>query len=39
MILYKYVSFEAGLKILEAGALGFIHLEDYNAAFEVIPLG
>ena len=30
---------EAGLKILETGALGFIHLEDYNAAYEVITLG
>lgn len=39
MILYKYVSFEAGLKILETGALGFSHLEDFNDPFEATALG
>ena len=34
MILYKYVSFEAGLKILETITLGFSHLEDFNDPFE-----
>lgn len=39
MILYKYVSFEAGLKILEKCALGFSHLEDFNDPFEATALG
>lgn len=39
MILYKYVSFKAGLKILETGALGFFHLENFNEPFEATALG
>lgn len=39
MILYKYVSFESGLKILETSALGFSHLEDFNDPFEATALG
>lgn len=39
MILYKYVSFEAGLKILETSTLGFSHLEDFNDPFEGTGLG
>lgn len=39
MILYKYVGFEAGLKILETRSLGFSHLEDFNDPFECTGLG
>ncbi|SEM02934.1 DUF2971 domain-containing protein [Acinetobacter sp. DSM 11652] len=38
MILYKYVGFEAGLKILETNTLGFSHLEDFNDPFEATAL-
>lgn len=38
MILYKYVGFEAGLKILETNSLGFSHLEDFNDPFEATAL-
>ena len=39
MILYKYVGFDAGLKILETNTLGFSHLEDFNDPFEGTALG
>ena len=39
MILYKYVGFEAGLKILKTNTLGFSHLEDFNDPFEATALG
>lgn len=39
MILYKYVSFEAALTILETKSLGFSHLEDFNDPFEATALG
>ena len=39
MILYKYVSFEAGLKILETCSLGFSNLEDFNDPFECTGFG
>lgn len=38
MVLYKYVGFEAGLKILETNTLGFSHLEDFNDPFELSAL-
>lgn len=38
MILYKYVGFEAGLKILEEHTLGFSHIEDFNDPFEATAL-
>lgn len=34
MILYKYVSLEAGLKILESNAIGFTEPRDFNDPFE-----
>ncbi len=34
MILYKYVSLEAGLKILESNAIGFTEPKDFNDPFE-----
>ena len=34
MILYKYVDFDTGLKIIETSTLGFSHLEDFNDPFE-----
>ena len=39
MILYKYVGFEAGLKILETNTIGFSHLEDFNDPFECTGFG
>lgn len=39
MILYKYVGFEAGLKILETNSLGFSNLEDLNDPFECTGFG
>lgn len=39
MILYKYVGFEAGLKILETNSIGFSHLEDFNDPFECTGFG
>lgn len=39
MILYKYVGFEAGLRILETNSLGFSHLEDFNDPFECTGFG
>ncbi len=39
MILYNYVSFEAGFKILETSTLGFSHLQDFNDPFEGTGLG
>lgn len=39
MILYKYVGFEAGLKILETQTLGFTLPGDFNDPFEVTALG
>lgn len=38
MILYKYVGFDAGLKILETSALGFSLPRDFNDPFEVTAL-
>jgi len=38
MILYKYVGFEAGLKILETNTLGFSLPRDFNDPFEVTAL-
>ncbi|MCK7608145.1 hypothetical protein M0D70_01670 [Acinetobacter portensis] len=38
MVLYKYVGFEAGLKILKTNTLGFSHLEDFNDPFEATAL-
>jgi len=34
MILYKYVSFESGLKILEGNSIGFSEPQDFNDPFE-----
>jgi hypothetical protein len=34
MILYKYASLEAGLKILESGSIGFTEPRDFNDPFE-----
>jgi hypothetical protein len=34
MILYKHVSLEAGLKILESRAIGFSEPRDFNDPFE-----
>ena len=34
MILYKYTSLEAGLKILESGSIGFSEPRDFNDPFE-----
>lgn len=39
MILYKYVGFDAGLKILETNSLGFSNLEDFNDPFECTGFG
>lgn len=39
MILYKYVGFETGLKILETNTLGFSHLNDFNDPFESTAFG
>lgn len=39
MILYKYVSFGAGLKILETNKIGFSHLNDFNDPFESTAFG
>lgn len=39
MILYKYVDFDTGLKIIETSTLGFSHLEDFNDPFEGTGLG
>jgi hypothetical protein len=38
MILYKYVGFDAGLKILETSTLGFSLPRDFNDPFEVTAL-
>ncbi len=38
MILYKYVGFDAGLKILETNTLGFSLPRDFNDPFEVTAL-
>lgn len=35
MILYKYVSYESGLKILRNNSIGFTHPEDFNDPFEI----
>lgn len=39
MILYKYVGFDAGLKILETNNLGFSNLGDFNDPFECTGFG
>lgn len=39
MILYKYVSFESGFKILCNGTIGFTHLKDFNDPFESTAFG
>lgn len=39
MILYKYVGFDAALKILETKNLGFSNLEDFNDPFEGTGFG
>lgn len=39
MILYKYVSFESGVKILENSTIGFSHLNDFNDPFESTAFG
>lgn len=38
MTLYKYVGFEAGLKILQNNTLGFAYLDDFNDPFELTGL-
>jgi hypothetical protein len=35
MILYKYVSFKGGLKILESNSIGFSNPWDFNDPFEM----
>lgn len=39
MILYKYVSFDAGIKILENNTIGFTCLNDFNDPFESTAFG
>ena len=39
MILYKYVSFDSGLRILESNTIGFTHLNDFNDPFESTAFG
>ncbi len=39
MILYKYMSFEAARKVLDASSIGFSCLEDFNDPFECTAFG
>jgi len=39
MILYKYVSLEAGIKILESNSIGFSKPQDFNDPFETAARG